>query len=204
MKKLLVLIGLIGYILSNNLLAQSVIWKDDFEDNKGWNEFEDETGRAIVKDGMLVIKARANWTYWSRCKTNLDVNKDFTIKGEISVKEKLDQTRYVGIVFNYYNRKNYSAFYIRNGFVYFSQVVNNQEVGYEFDVYKDPARARKGRSKDTKLFFEVKKKGQNVMLVINDEECLEIPIEGLFKSNLIALSVTGELEATFDNIEIRQ
>ena len=204
MKKLLVLIGLIGYILSNNLLAQSVIWKDDFEDNKGWNEFEDETGRAIVKDGMLVIKARANWTYWSRCKTNLDVNKDFTIKGEISVKEKLDQTRYVGIVFNYYNRKNYSAFYIRNGFVYFSQVVNNQEVGYEFDVYKDPARARKGRGKDTKLFFEVKKKGQNVMLVINDEECLEIPIEGLFKSNLIALSVTGELEATFDNIEIRQ
>ena len=204
MKRIFIFLTLVGYFLSCNLQAQEVVWKDDFEDNKGWSEWEDLFGKAIIKDGTLVIKALDGWLYASRCKTNLDVDKDFTIKGEISTKGKIDENHYAQICFNYKNLKNYVAFKIKNGFVYYSRVEKDQEIEFEKDVYKDPLRGKKGRSKDTKLIFEVQKKGSNVMLILNEEEAIEVPLDSLFRTSQIAFAVFGGIEFSFDNIEILQ
>ena len=58
---------------------------------------------------------------------------------------------------------------------------------------------------DTKDFkFEIQRKGQNVMFLVDDEETIEM--DGIFevRSNRIGLMVSGEHEVSFDNAKIIQ
>ena len=49
MSKTLILTCVLMLSTTISLRAQKVIWHDDFETSKGWSEYEDEAGKAIVK-----------------------------------------------------------------------------------------------------------------------------------------------------------
>lgn len=203
MKKLLVVTALLLYSAEWNLNAQRVIWQDDFETSKGWSEFEDEDGKAVVRDGMLIIKSNEGWSYISRCKTNLDGNKNFTISVEVNAKDGIEKDRYVGIIFDFNDRKNYKVFYIEKDMVRFAECRDGVIVRDEKDVLKKQKKDKKNRDKSISLTFEVQKKGQSAMFIVNEEEALEM--DGIeVKSNRIGFLVSGNQEVSFDNVKIVQ
>ena len=140
-----------------NVRAQRVIWQDDFETSKGWSEFEDEDGKAIVKDGALVIKSNEGWQYISRCKTNLDGNKNFTISVDVNLKDGLGKGRYVGMIFDFSDRKNYKMFYIEEGLVRFAEYRDGYLVREEKDVLKKQ-KIKRAVKKEHRLHLKYKRR----------------------------------------------
>ena len=207
MKRLFLLIIIFVYAVPCNLCAQRVVWQDDFETSKGWSEFEDLTGKAVVKNGTLIIKGNEGLSYFSRCKTNLDGNKNFTINAEIYLKHGISQLvngKTVGMIFDYYDRKNHKAFYVEKGFVWFVQLKDGTLVREEKDFLKNFIPDRKSREKNLPdIRIEIQKKGQTVLLLVNGEETLEM--DGIVVgSNRIGFIVSGGQEVTFDNVKIMQ
>lgn len=204
MKRIFLMIGILACTMHLNVRAQRVIWQDDFETSKGWSEFEDEDGKAIVKDGALMIKSNEGWQYISRCKTNLDGNKNFTISVDVNLKDGLGKGRYVGMIFDFSDRKNYKMFYIEEGLVRFAEYRDGYLVREEKDVLKkQKKKEKKSREKGTQITFEIQKKGQSVMFLVNEEETLEM--DGIIvKSNRIGFMVAEDQEVLFDNVKIMQ
>lgn len=187
-----------------SLNAQRVIWQDDFETSMGWSEYEDNAGKAIVKDGHLIIKSKEGWTFFSKCKTNLDGNKNFTINTDIKAKRDMISGRRIGIAFDYNDTKNYMAFYVENGFVWFIQCHNGVIIREDKEPLKRNILNTKKRDKDAPdMVFEIQKKGQSILLLVNDEETIEMD-DIIVKSNRIAFFVTNDQEAYFDNVKISQ
>lgn len=207
MKRIILLVSILAYSASINIYAQRVIWQDDFETSKGWSEFEDATGKAVVKNGTLIMKSNDGMSYFSRCKTNLDGNKNFTISAEIHLRYGMSQLvngKSVGIIFDYYDRKNYKAFYIEKGFVWFIQIKDGVLIREEKDFLKNYIPDKKSREKNVPdLSIEIQKKGQNVLFLVNGEETLEM--DGVIvESNRIGFIVSGGQEISFDNVKILQ
>lgn len=197
MKKIIALLGMFCCMTTWNLSAQRVVWQDDFETSKGWSEFEDESGEAVVKDGALVIKSKEGWIYYSKCKTNLDGNKNFTINVDVNVKGGLEKKKYVGLLFDYRDGKNYMLFKVEKGFVRFEQYQNGTCIREEKEYLKQNNKNKK------EMTFELQKKGQSVMFLVNDEETIEM--DGIdVRSNKIGFMVSDDQKVFFDNVKITQ
>ena len=203
MKKIqFALVGIAMLCLPYSLFAQRVIWHDDFETSKGWSEYEDEAGKAIIKDGHLIIEGEEGYRFFSKCKTNLDGNKNFSISAEVTIKNGEDKE--VGLLFDYKDTKNYMGFYVKKGFAWFVQCSNGTIIREEKEPLKGTIgkkRAKRDNNKD--MEFEIQKKGQNVVFIVNEEETLEMD-EIIVKSNKIAFFVDDEQEAYFDNVKITE
>lgn len=198
MKKNVMLLCLIGCMAVGSLQAQRVVWQDDFETSKGWSEYEDEAGSAAVKNGVLQIKSKEGWIFRSKCKTNLDGNKNFTISVDVALKNGLKQDRYVGLLFDYDDNKNYKAFFVEKGFVYFEQYKEGVLIRQE----KEPLKNR-SKNDSKQLTFELQRKGQSALFLVNDEETIDM--DGVeVHSNRVAVMVSGDQEVSFDNIKITQ
>lgn len=198
MKKTFIIIFLLGGLLINNCYSQRIIWQDDFETDKGWSEINDENGKCVVKNGKIEIKSEKGKRYISRCKTNLDGKKDFTINVEVKLDDELSRGLYTGLIFDYRDNRNFKVFYIEKGFVWFEEYVGGTIDRQEKDLLKKYGDDKK----DFK--FEIQRKGQNVMFLVDDEETIEM--DGIFevRSNRIGLMVSGEHEVSFDNAKIIQ
>ena len=91
--------------------AQNVIWQDDFNGNNNWSEFEyKKQSSALVKDGVLTIKCEEDNSFISKCRTNLNGNKNFSISIDAVSKTGLKDDVFFGLVVNYLDRKNFSIF----------------------------------------------------------------------------------------------
>ena len=198
MKKTFIIIFLLGGLLINNCYSQRIIWQDDFETDKGWSEINDVNGKCVVKNGKIEIKSEKGKRYISRCKTNLDGKKDFTINVEVKLDDELSRGLYTGLIFDYRDNRNFKVFYIEKGFVWFEEYVGGTIDRQEKDLLKKYGDDKK----DFK--FEIQRKGQNVMFLVDDEETIEM--DGIFevRSNRIGLMVSGEHEVSFDNAKIIQ
>lgn len=204
MKTRLFIVGILLFSMTCSLQAQRVIWHDDFETSKGWSEYEDEAGMAIIKDGHLIIKSEQGWTFFSKCKTNLDGNKNFTINTDIKIKRDMKAGQRIGIAFDYNDIKNYQACYVENGFVWYIQCSNGVIVREDKEPLKKPSQKKKNRDKDAPdMTFEIQKKGQNILILVNEEETIDMD-KITVTSNRIAFFVTNDLEAYFDNVKISQ
>lgn len=198
MKKATIINFFIWCLLISNSYAQRIIWQDDFETDRGWTEINDENGKCVVKNGKIEIESENGKKYISRCKTNLDGKKDFTINVEVKLDDELSRGKYVGLVFDYRDNRNFKTFYIEQGFVWFEEYVGGTIVRQEKDMLKK-------YSDDKKDFkFELQRKGQNVMFLVEDEETIEM--DGIIevRSNRIGLMVSGDHEVSFDNVKIIQ
>lgn len=200
MKKILVAICFIVFMGICGAHAQKVVWHDDFETSKGWSEYEekDKGQSAVIKDGVMQIKGKDEDSVISKCKTNLDGNKNFTIKCDVTVKNGLKPDNFIGLIFDYFDSKNYKVFYVEKGYVYFKQYKEGNCVRYERDNIKN-----NGKKDLKQLTFELQRKGRNVMFLVNDEETIDMD-EIEVHSNRIALMVSGDQLVFFDNVEILQ
>lgn len=178
--------------------AQRVVWQDDFETTKGWTEYETKSGSAVVMEGVLKMKSEDDNTVFSKCKTSLDGNKDFTIQADATIKSGLKEGKFVGIVFDFYDKKNYICFYIEKGVVWFEQYKDGQLVRQENDYMK-----KMSKSDSKNIAIEVQCKAHRCTLLVNDEETLEMEDISV-RSNRIGFFVTGNQEVTFDNVKLLQ
>lgn len=198
MKNALMFICIIGCIAIGNIQAQRVVWQDDFETSKGWSEYEDESGSASVKDGVLTIKSKEGLIFRSKCKTNLDGNKNFTINLDVNIKSGLKPERYVGLLFDYDDNKNYKAFFVEKGFVWFEQYKEGTLIRQEKELLKN-----RSKNDSKQLTFELQRKGQSALFLVNDEETIDM--DGVeVHSNRIAVMVSGDQTVSFDNVKISQ
>ena len=139
MKKIL-MAGILALITCATLSAQNVIWKDDFEGDKGWQtfEFKKQYKAEYTKDGALLLKSYEDDTKCiSRVKTPINPIKNFTISVEATSKSGLKEKSYFGVVFNCLDKSNYSQFVIEEGFAYFEQYQNGEKVRYDYDLIKN-------------------------------------------------------------------
>lgn len=198
MKKL-TLAFLITFIsMINNLQAQRIVWQDDFETSKGWSEYEDKYGSAAVIDGVLKLKGKEDCVFISKCKTNLDGNKNFEITMDVNVRGGLRQDRYIGLVFDYKDNKNYKCFYVEKGFVWFDEYKDGKLIRQDKEYLKN-----RTRSESKQLTFKLIRKGQTALFLVNDEETLDMDSIDVH-SNRIAVLVAGDQEVSFDNVKILQ
>lgn len=189
----LFLLTIIANILAN---SQNVIWQDDFNGNNNWSEFEyKKQGSAFVKDGVLTIKCEDDNTFISKCRTNLNGRKDFSIQVDAFSKSGLKEDVYFGLVVNYLDRKNYTVFAIEKGYVYFIECKNGIVVREDYDLIKN--------TKAKSFTLELKKTSNNVIFVVNGEETLDLDQVEII-TNTVGLYVSGNAEVAFDNMIIKQ
>lgn len=195
MKKIILLCFL--SLAANTLVkAQNIIWQDDFNGNNNWSEFEyKKQGSAFVKDGVLTIKCEEDNTFISKCRTNLNGNRDFSIHVEAVSKSGLKEDMFFGLVVNYLDRKNYTVFAIEKGFAYFIECKNGIVVREDYDLIKN--------TKAKSFTLELRKTGNNVVFVVNGEETLDLDQVEIM-TNIVGLYVKGKAEVAFDNLIIKQ
>ena len=195
MKKIIV-IAMLAFIANLITNAQNIIWQDDFNGNNNWSEFEYKNhSSSIVKDGVLTIKCEEDNSFISKCRTNLNGNKNFSISVEAVSKSGLKDNIYFGLVVNYLDRKNFSIFAIEKGFAYFIEYKNGAVVREDYDVIKNTK---------TKTFtLELRKNSNSVIFVVNDEETLDMDKVEV-STSIIGLFVSGKAEVSFDNLIIKQ
>ena len=160
MKKML-MACLFALISSITVSAQNVVWKDDFEGDKGWQTFEykGQYKSEYSKDGTLLLKANEEGIKCtSKCKTSLNPMKNFSISVEATSKSGLKDDSFFGIAFNCLDANNYSLFVIEKGFAYYEQFINGVRVRYDYDLIKN--------TKVKTFNLEVKKSGTTVAFII--------------------------------------
>jgi len=195
MKKIVCCILLI-ITASSVALAQNIIWQDDFNGNQNWSEFEyKKQGSAFVKDGVLTIKCEENNSFISKCRTNLNGSRSFSIQVDALSKSGLKEDVFFGLVVNYLDRKNYTVFAIEKGFAYFVECKNGLVVREDYDLIKN--------TKAKSFTLELRKNGNRVVFVVNGEETLDLDQVDVFTST-IGLYVKGKAEVAFDNMIIKQ
>ena len=117
MKKIL-MIGMLSVVAFVTVSAQNVIWKDDFEGDKGWQtyEYKKQYKSEYSKDGKLLLRAyEAGIKCMSTCKTSLNPIKNFSILVEATTKVGLIDNCFFGVAFNCLDRNNYSLFVVEKG-----------------------------------------------------------------------------------------
>lgn len=197
MKRILLMIA-VGLLPFPGLMAQRVVWQDDFETSKGWSEYEYQDCFSIVKDGAMFVKNKGEGVFLTTCKTNYDGNKNFVLSVEAQPELGLKEGQLFGIAVDYRDAKNFVLFAVEMGFVRFLQYENGQVVREERDYIK----SRK-KTKNVVFTLELQKKGQNIMFVVNGEETLDMD-DIIVHSNKIGLLVGGEQTVMFDNVKISQ
>ena len=179
---------------------QNVVWQDDFSSDKGWQTFEfKREGKAeYTKDEKFLLKCELegiNHGYISKCKTTLNASKNFIIKVDAESRSGLKDDSYFGIVFNYLDSKNYMCFVVEKGFAYFIEFKQGDLVRYDYDIVK--------KTKAKTFELQLKKIGNTVTFIINDEDALEIEKVDVI-TNKIGLCVLGKTQVAFDNMKILQ
>lgn len=179
--------------------AQRVVWQDDFESSKGWTEYEEKKDNfMVVKNGVMDMKSSDENPVITKCKTNYDCNKNFTLSVEAIPKSGLKEGMLLGILVDYRDTKNWIFFGIEKGTAVFWEM----EKGNLIREDSEPIKKIK-KDKKTTYTLEIRRKGSNVMFVINDEETIEMD-DIQIRSNKVGLIVTGDQEVLFDNIKISQ
>lgn len=88
-------------------------------------------------------------------------------------------------------------FKVEKGFVRFEQYQNGTCIREEKEYLKQNNKNKK------EMTFELQKKGQSVMFLVNDEETIEM--DGIdVRSNKIGFMVSDDQKVFFDNVKITQ
>ncbi len=195
MKKIL-MACMFALIACVTLSAQSVVWKDDFDGDKGWQTFDFKGSYKVeyTKDGQLLLKSEGSKCI-SKCKTSLNPMRNFSISVEATSKSGLKDDSYFGIAFNCLDNNNYCLFCVEKGFAYFQQYQNGECTRFDYDLIKN--------TKVKSFNLEVKKTGTTVSFIINEEETMFIE-EVEIKSSKVGLYVGGNTKVAFDNMQIKQ
>jgi hypothetical protein len=196
MKQFIFSATLLFSILSVN--AQSYQMEDTFDTNSnGWTEVVSKRGEAIIKDGVLRIKSKAELEFFaSTCYTDIDVQQNFEMKCEIKVKSINDDSAF-GMILDYIDDGNFIAFVVFEGNARLVRYQENELIGFRENNIKLKS-ARKAS-----VDLTVKSTHQRLVFEINGMTAIEVRYLPL-TSNGIGFYVAGKNTVDFDNLIITQ
>lgn len=185
---------LIALAISSLASAQVM---DDFETNKlGWNEFSSKTAQATITKGVMHLESKGDRDAITYAYAPIDVTNNFEINIDALVK-KVDDESCFGLIIDYLDDYNYTAFIVSEGNAKFMKVKEDKIVG---QISSD---IKLKEQKKASVKLTVKSSYQKVEFFVNGMKALErrfLPME----SNGIGLFVAGKQKIDFDNLEIKQ
>ena len=171
--------------------------KDDFETNKfGWTEYSSSKGEAVILDGHMHLVSKNDDDAMTVCYPAFDVSRNFEIKCDVMAK-KIDDDKTFGIVLNYYDDYNYTAFMVTEGLAWFKNVKGGKIDGR---IYA-PIKLKEQRKANVEL--RVKSSFKKIEFYVNGMKALERRFLHM-ESNGVALIAGGKQKIDFDNLEIIQ
>ena len=196
MKQFIISATLLFSVLSIN--AQSYQMEDTFDTNNyGWTEVVSKRGEAIIKDGVLRIKSKAEFEFFSStCYTDIDVQQNFEMKCEVKVKSINDDSRF-GMILDYIDDYNYIAFTVYEGNARLVRIKEGRIVGSKANSIKLKS-ARKAS-----VDLTVKSTYQRLVFEINGMMAIDVRYLPL-TSNGIGFYVAGKNTVDFDNLIVTQ
>lgn len=205
MKKIILLSVLL--VSSMTLYAQNKM-QDTFDDNKlGWTETVTKDTKALIEEGVMRLQGKnaigdkKESIAITSCYIPIDPTANFTIKCRGKVK-KLNSNGYFGILIDYMDDYNYSAFYImkgeqNNGVVMYNRVINGELVGKRVSDVKFHAK------KDITMEFEIKSLYEKLEFKCNGMQVVEIRYNPIKYAGM-GFAVFGDIQIDFDDLEILQ
>ena len=204
MKKIITIVAL---FICTAIHAQNIETFDS--NNYGWVETVKNNGSAIITEGVMRLKCKT--TIFSQpndrniqtsCYAPFDPNKNFIFKCT-AIAKKISLAGAFGLIFDYMDDYNYSAFYIgklpsqKNAVVIYERVVDNQVVGRRVSDLKLTSK------KNVEFNFELKSMFDKLELHCNEMKVMEVRYNPI-KYSGIGLVVYGEQSIDFDNVEFIQ
>lgn len=206
MRKYLVIVAL----LAGSMIANAQI-VETFDSNKfGWQEFAQKSGSALVVDGVLRLKGKNPledlWSIkehsevQSTCYAPIDPKKNFEIKAT-AIAQKINDKGFFGIIFDYKDDGNYSAFFIskgdKNALVMYQREYEDRVVGRRFTELKLPSKRK------AEFDFSIKSTFDDIQFFCNDMKVMEIRHQQPEFTGF-GFIVIGQQEVDFDNVEFIQ
>ena len=205
MKKFILLTVLL--VSTATLNAQYKI-HDTFDDNKfAWTEIVTKDTKALIEEGVMRLQGKNDLeskktsVAMTSCYAPLDPTKNFTIKCKSNVR-KLNSDGYFGIIIDYMDDYNYSAFYLEKGdknnaIVSYERVVDGELVGSRKSDLKLQAK------KDINIEFEIRSLLDKLQFYCNGMQTIEIRYNPI-KYTGMGFIVFGDIQVDFDDLEIIQ
>ena len=204
MKKVIILFFALVALNAN---AQN--YTDTFDSNTlGWTEESDKNYEAVIKEGVMHMSSKPGGLAGAllgkrdyvetHCYAPLDVTKNFEIKCEaITKKSGILNIGLFGIMLDYIDDGNFTAFLIGNDYAYLVRYYNNQIIGRISNSIKITDK------KQASFDIAIKSTYQKLEFFINNMRAIEaryLPLQ----SNGFGFYVNGDMTVDFDNVEFIQ
>ena len=206
MKRIIIICSLLICAAAN---AQNV---ETFDSNKfGWLESVEKDGSAIITEGVMRLEGKnALNDVWSlksdesqvvtSCYAPFDPQKNFTFKCD-AIAKKINDKGYFGLIFDYMDNYNYSAFYIfkgdKNAMVMYHRVKDNEIIGYRL------ADLKLKEKKNAAFAFELRSSFDRVEFYCNDMKAMEVRYNPIQYCG-VGFGVFGQQSVDFDNVQFIQ
>ena len=210
MKKIIAICTLLICIATTH--AQNI---ETFDSNKyGWIETVKKNGSAIITEGVMRLECNVTLadlinqtplserTMQTSCYAPFDPKQNFTFKCT-AIAKKVNTNGSFGLIFNYMDDYNYSAFYIgrlplqKNAVVIYQRVVDNEIVGQRISDLKLNSK------KNVEFKFELRSMFDRLEFYGNEMKIMEVRYNPIEYSG-IGFGVYGEQTVDFDNVEFIQ
>ena len=207
MKRIIIICSLLICAAVAN--AQNV---ETFDSNTfGWIESVGKDGSAIIVEGVMRLEGKnALDDIWNltagysqvitSCYAPFDPQKNFTFKCD-AVAKKINDKGYFGLIFDYMDNYNYSAFYIlkgdKNAIVIYHRLKDGKIVGYR------SADLKLKEKKNAAFAFELRSSFDRVEFYCNDMKAMEVRYNPIQYCG-IGLAVFGQQTVDFDNVQFIQ
>lgn len=207
MKRIIIFLSLLLCAVTAN--AQMV---ETFDSNKfGWIETVQKKGSAIITEGVMRLEGKnALEDIWGRsnsdvvvltsCYAPFDPLKNFTFKCD-AIAKRINDKGFFGLVFDYMDDFNYSAFYIckwdKNAIVWYRRVKDGEVIGERI------ADLKLKQKRNAEFAFELKSSFDRIEFYCNEMKAMEVRYNPI-KYCGIGFVVIGQQTVDFDNVEFIQ
>ena len=207
MKRIIIICSLLICAAVAN--AQNV---ETFDSNTfGWIESVQKDGSAIIVEGVMRLEGKnALDDIWSlkagssqiitSCYAPFDPQKNFTFKCD-AVAKKINDKGFFGLIFDYMDDYNYSAFYIlkgdKNAKVIYHRLKDGKIVGCR------SADLKLMEKKNAAFAFELRSSFDRVEFYCNDMKAMEVRYNPVQYCG-VGFGVFGQQSVDFDNVQFIQ
>ena len=187
---------------------------ETFDSNRfGWLETVDKNGSATIIEGVMRLECKTTLASLltltptervikTSCYAPFDPKKNFTYKCT-AVAKKVNAEGHFGLIFNYMDDYNYSAFYIgrgylqKNAIVIYERMVNGEIVGRRVSELKLTSK------KNAEFDFELRSTFDRLEFHCNEMKVMEVRYNPIEYTG-IGFGVYGQQTVDFDNVEFIQ
>lgn len=192
------LTSIIIALLGLNAFNGNAQVKEDFEGNSlNWQEYSSSKRTAVIKEGVLYLKASDDKRVFATCTAPIDCAESFRITAKFSQLKLGDDNKGISIIFNYSDDRNFDAFNLTNDNVSYIQLEKDNLARYRDADFK-----LNKKIKEHEIIIQYR--NRKVELIVDDVQCLEASYVNMMY-NGFGFGVFGSgQEASIDEVVFRQ